>query len=125
MAVYKEVWFWLIIVGIVIVITGIILLVFTSGNKTLGIIVLVGGILLIIAGVIFAIYKANTKPLDVGEAGRDIVAPTLRKRVLEQAEQFNQRYDAATNKFITTEYAPLVRDFANSAGQLALTLAPK
>lgn len=125
MAVYKEVWFWLIMVGIVILITGIIVIVLTSGNQTIGILIIVFSVLLIIGGVIFAIYKANTKPLDIGEAGRDIVAPTLRKRVFEQAEQFNQRFDDSTRKFITTEYKPLLKDYTNSLGQLAVTFAPK
>lgn len=125
MGIVSEVWFWLIIVGVIIVITGIIIIVLLSGDRTLGIIVLVFGIILTIAGIGFAIYKASTKPIDVGEAGRDIVNPALRQRIIEQAESFNQRYDTAAQKFINTEYKPLVEDFGKAAGNLAFLLQPK
>lgn len=117
MSIVKEVWFWFIIVGIIVLVAGIFIIVLVSGNKTLGILILVFGFILLLIGIIYAIYKNSTKPIDVGETSRDILEPTLRKNIVKQAEQFNQKYDAAAQQFINTEYKPLLKDFAKSAGQ--------
>lgn len=113
----KEVYFWIIVVGIIILAVGILIISFTEDNETLGYITLAGGGVVLIAGIFYAVLKASRKPIDVGEEDvkiRNQFTDTLGGTI----QKFNTNVDTQMNEFVGGRYEQLIKENVKSQGRL-------
>lgn len=118
---YREVWFWLMVVGGVVLASSIILLVFSPNNKTLGYIALAAGLLLIIAGILYLIFRKSTDTT-AAVLEQDILSRgLLGEKVTEEAKKFNMETSDYVQQYIdrNAKYLDeLQRGVGRSAGTL-------
>lgn len=113
----KEVWFWLIIIGIIVLAVGIIILVFTSNNTTLGYLIVAGGIIVLLVGIVYAILKKTRRPLDYAE--EDIkLRKDLSNTLSDTIEEYNKNVDKQMRDYIGGEYERRVRENVASQGRI-------
>ena len=119
----REVWFWIIAVGIIVLAVGILIVAFTDSNETLGYITIAGGGVVLIAGIFYAVLKASRKPIDVGEEDiklRNQFTNTLGGTV----QQFNTNVDSQMKDFIGgSKFEGLIKENVKSQGRLVGSVA--
>jgi len=112
----KEVWFWLIIVGVLLVATALILFIFTVDHSVLSYLLLAAGIVVIIAGVAYAIYQKSKKPLDVIEDDfktRQTFSDTLTQTIGD----FNKNVGSQMKTYAGREYKQKIKENVESQGR--------
>lgn len=119
MSVFSRPWFWVVLVGVVLAAVGVVLLVITSENQTLWIVLLVLGILLAIGGGIYGAIRRTPERALVLQEEDLATRKEFGRKFGEGIENFNQGVAKPIDDYTENRFEQRFGDFSRSAGSLA------